>query len=144
MVPRIAAIQIRVMLAFFASGGRKAWTPLLGQPLEGPVYLRSSDHPLPDLVMDLRGQIEIAVAGRIDSKHGGIRTTFESIPDAPISKFVLRMKGGARSLLTNSTDICRGSHKATVLMRAQNGRAADLRPRLASSGCGKKKGKGGK
>ena len=29
MVPRIAAIQIRVMLAFFASGGRKAWTPLL-------------------------------------------------------------------------------------------------------------------
>ena len=72
-------------------GRAKAWTPLLDKPLEGPVYLRSSDHPLPDLVMDLRGQIEIAVAGRIDSKHGGIRTTFETIPDAPISKFVLRL-----------------------------------------------------
>lgn len=113
-------------------GKAKAWTPLLGKPLEGPVYLRSSDHPLPDLVMDLKGQIEIAVAGRIDSKHGGIRTTFETVPDAPISKFVLRMKGGKKSLLTNSTDVCRGrKKKATVRMRAQNGRALDARPALA-------------
>jgi hypothetical protein len=111
-------------------GRAKAWTPLLDQPLEGPVYLRSSDHPLPDLVMDLKGQIEIAVAARIDSKHGGIRTTFESVPDAPISKFVLRMKGGSKSLLTNSTDICRGRKRATVRMRAQNGRALAARPAL--------------
>ena len=89
-------------------GKARAWTPLLDKPLQGPVYLRSSDHPLPDLVMDLRGQIEIVVAARIDSKNGGIRTTFEPIPDAPVSKFVLRMKGGSKSLLTNSTDICFG------------------------------------
>jgi hypothetical protein len=111
-------------------GRAKAWTPLLDKPLEGPVYLRSSDHPLPDLVMDLDGQIEIAVAARIDSKHGGIRTTFESVPDAPISKFVLRMKGGSKSLLTNSTDICRGRKRATVRMRAQNGRSFAARPAL--------------
>jgi hypothetical protein len=51
------------------------------------------------------------------------------------------MRGGAKSLLTNSTDICRGSHRATVQMTAQNGRAVSLRPALQSSGCGKKLGK---
>lgn len=111
-------------------GHAQAWTPLLSKPLSGPVYLRSSDHPLPDLVIDLSGQIEIAVAGQIDQLHRGIRTTFESIPDAPISKFVLQMKGGKKSLLTNSTDICRGRHRGTVRMRAQNGRRVDSRPVL--------------
>jgi hypothetical protein len=120
-------------------GKAKAITPLLDKPLSGPVYLRSSDHPLPDLVAKLGGELEIDLVGRIDSKNGGIRTTFESVPDAPISRFILQMKGGAKSLLTNSTDICRGSHKATVQMKAQNGRLAHLRPRLATSGCGKKK-----
>jgi hypothetical protein len=39
-------------------GHAKAITPLLDAPLTGPVYLRSSDHKLPDLVADLDGQIE--------------------------------------------------------------------------------------
>jgi hypothetical protein len=116
-------------------GKAKAITPLLDKPLSGPVYLRSSNHPLPDLVVKLNGQLEIDLVGRIDSVHGGIRTTFESVPDAPVSKFVLQMKGGAKSLLTNSTDICRGAHRATVRMRAQNGRVVSLRPRLVSGEC---------
>jgi hypothetical protein len=120
-------------------GKAKAWTPLLAKPLQGPVYLRSSNHLLPDLVAKLGGQLEIDLVGRIDSKDGGIRATFESVPDAPVTKFVLRMKGGTKGLLTNSTDICRGAHKATAVMRAQNGRASTLRPRLEASGCGKKK-----
>lgn len=120
-------------------GRAKAITPLLDKPLSGSVYLRSSNHPLPDLVAKLGGQLEIDLVGRIDSVHGGIRTTFESVPDAPVSKFVLQMRGGAKSLLTNSTDICSGVHRATVRMKAQNGRVADLRPSLVSSGCGKKK-----
>jgi hypothetical protein len=120
-------------------GKAKARTPLLGTPLLGPVYLRSSDNPLPDLVAKLGGQLEIDLVGRIDSKNGGLRTTFESIPDAPVTKFVLQMKGGEKGLLTNSTDICRGGHRATVVMRAQNGRAANLQPRLQILGCSGKK-----
>jgi hypothetical protein len=124
-------------------GKAKAITPLLDKPLSGPVYLRSSNHPLPDLVAKLGGQLEIDLVGRIDSKNGGIRTTFESVPDAPVSKFVLQMRGGKKGLLTNSTDICRGSHRATVQMKAQNGRAATLRPGLVVKGCGKPRGKKG-
>jgi WD40-like Beta Propeller Repeat len=117
-------------------GKAKAWTPLLDKPLEGSVYLRSSDHLLPDLVMDLRGPIEVAVAGRIDAVKGGIRTTFPAVPDAPITKFLLQMKGGAKGLLTNSQNICTGKHRALVKIGAQNGRAAQLKPVLAAS-CGK-------
>ena len=122
-------------------GTAKAWTPLLDKPLSGPVYLRSSKHPLPDLVAALDGELEIDLVGRIDSKNGGIRTTFGSVPDAPVSKFVLRMRGGAKGLLVNSTDVCRGSHRAAVAMRGQNGRARGLRPVLVAGGCGKKNNK---
>lgn len=115
-------------------GYAKAWTPLLSKPLEGPVYLRSSNHLLPDLVAALDGQIEIDLAGRIDStKAGGIRTTFETVPDAPVTRFILRMKGGAKSLLVNSTDTCQGIHRAQVRIGAQNGRRVVARPRLEPS-----------
>jgi len=118
-------------------GKAKAWTPLLGKPLSGPVYLRSSDHPLPDLVAKLGGQLEIDLVGRIDSVHGGIRTTFESVPDAPVSRFVLKMKGGKKGLLANSTDICQGKHRARVELKAQNGRVVVSNPAVTGP-CGPK------
>ncbi len=69
-------------------------SPLLDQPLKGPVFLRSSSHKLPDIVMDLKGQIEIELAGRVDAVNGALRTTFESMPDAPVSSFALNLAGG--------------------------------------------------
>lgn len=111
-------------------GTAKAITPLLDRPLEGPVYLRSSSHKLPDLVAALKGQIEIDLVGRIDSKNGGIRTTFESVPDAAVSRFTLKMKGGKKGLLQNSTNICRGKRKAIALFDGQNGKTADQKPLL--------------
>jgi hypothetical protein len=119
-------------------GRARAFTPLLSKPLEGPVYLRSSSHPLPDLVMALNGQIDIDLVGRIDSVDGGIRSTFDTVPDAPVTKFVLEMKGGKKSLLVNSRNLCAGPNKATVKMDGQNGRLHDFRPVLGTS-CGKKK-----
>jgi hypothetical protein len=118
-------------------GKAKATTPLLDQPLEGPVYLRSSSNPLPDLVVDLRGQIHVALVGRIDSVNGGIRTTFDSVPDAPVSKFTLEMQGGAKGLLENSRDLCKTVNKATATFTGQNGKAKELRPALQAQ-CGKK------
>ncbi|HEY4561850.1 MAG TPA: hypothetical protein VIJ36_02670, partial [Thermoanaerobaculia bacterium] len=112
-------------------GHAAAISPLLDEPLEGPVYLRSSNHTLPDLVAALGGQIDVDLVGRIDSaRDGGIRTTFATVPDAPVSKFVLSMQGGRKGLLENSTDLCRSPHRATVAMDAHNGKTADSRPVL--------------
>ena len=41
------------------------------------------------------------LVGRIDTVRGGIRNTFDGVPDAPVSKFVLNMQGGKRGLLVN-------------------------------------------
>jgi hypothetical protein len=111
-------------------GRASVTTPLLDRPLRGPVYLRSSSHELPDLVVDLKGQIRITLAGRIDSLNGGIRATFTSTPDAPIRRFVLNMKGGRKGLLVNSTELCRSRHLATVEMTGQNGRVRNTRSPL--------------
>lgn len=118
-------------------GKARAFTPLLDKPLEGPVYLRSSDNLLPDMVADLRGQFDIELAGRIDSENGGIRTTFEKVPDAPVTKFVLKMKGGKKSLLVNSRNLCLRPSRAIVRMAGQNGKRHVERP-IVKNGCGKK------
>jgi hypothetical protein len=117
-------------------GWAVAKTPLLDRPLRGHVYLRSSNHRLPDLVADLRGQIRVVLDGRIDSIHGGIRTVFASVPDAPVSKFVITMAGGRRSLLENSTNLCRGSHRARVKLLGHHGRVDRSSP-LVKPQCGK-------
>jgi hypothetical protein len=52
-------------------GHAVAKTPLLDEELKGPVYLRSSDNKLPDLVADLHGIIDVEVSGRIDSIRAG-------------------------------------------------------------------------
>lgn len=118
-------------------GHATATSPLLDQPLSGPVYLRSSSHELPDLVFALNGQIDIAAVGRIDSVNGGIRSTFETVPDAPLTKVVLNMAGGKKGLLENSTNICKGTHRATADFEAHNAKGVELIPTLKPAGCGK-------
>src|SRR5262249_54872228 len=111
-------------------------TPLLDQPLSGPVYLRSSSNKLPDLVADLDGQFEIELAGKIDSPKGnGLRATFATVPDAPVTKFVLNMQGGKKGLLVNSTSLCKGTVKAKIQMGGQNGAVANTTKKLQTA-CG--------
>jgi len=113
-----------------------ATTPLLEQPLSGPVYLRSSNNKLPDLVADLRGQIHVVLDGRIDSVNGGLRAGFQTVPDAPVSQFKIDMQGRSKGLLVNSENLCRGTHRSVVKFTAQNGRVWNARIPLKAN-CGK-------
>jgi hypothetical protein len=117
-------------------GQARATSPLLDEPLTGPVYLRSSSNELPDLVASLKGQVDIDLVGRIDSIRKGIRTTFEAVPDAPVSTFVLTMQGGEKGLLQNSRNLCRAPSRATAKLTGHNGRQIVLRPPMRAS-CGK-------
>jgi hypothetical protein len=123
-------------------GRARALTPLMDEALEGPVYLRSSRTAVPDLVADLRGRgIEIEVPGRIDSSHGGIRANFEGLPDAPVSRFTLRLFGGRRGLIANGADLCDRRARANARFVAQNNETAVAHPKLIVR-CGKHKRKG--
>jgi hypothetical protein len=91
-------------------GNVRVTSPLVDYPLEGPIYLRSSSHKLPDVVLALHGPayqpIFLEADARVDSVKGGLRARFESVPDAPLAKAVLNMQGGKKGLFQNSTNIC--------------------------------------
>jgi hypothetical protein len=116
-------------------GKVSATTPLVGYPLTGSVYLRSSSHALPDLVAKLQGPayqpIEIDLDGRTDAVKAALRNTFEAVPDAPVSTFRLELFGGKRGLVEMSSGFC-ASRKATVQLDAQNGKVWDTTPVVAA------------
>jgi hypothetical protein len=125
-------------------GQASATTPLLGSPLSGPVYLRSSDNPVPDLVADLNGEVSIDLVGRVDTVNGALRTTFETVPDVPIANFNLTLNEGG--LLVNSKNLCKKpkgkkkpkTYRSDLDILGQNGASADQKPKL-KVGCGKKR-----
>jgi hypothetical protein len=124
-------------------GKAKAWSPLLDRPLEGPVYLVGGfGYKLPALVADLNGQIRVLLASKVDSgPNKGLRTTFEAVPDAPVSRFVLEMKGGKKyGLLINSENLCKGSPQLKAAFTGQNGAVDNFEQKIEAK-CGGKKSK---
>jgi len=147
-------------------GYARAFSPLLDKPLRGPVYLRSSDNPLPDLVSSLRGQVDVELSSRTDSVRGRIRNIFDIVPDVPVSKFILTLRGGRKGLLVNSRNQCprkkrvrgaaakrsdatlskkrkrgRRGQRVIVRFKGQNGKKRNLRLRLRTP-CGQKRKRG--
>ncbi len=121
-------------------GHATAVTPLLSQPLSGPVYLVPSGHQLPDLVADLRGQVNVQLYGVIGNKKGaGLKTVFEAVPDTPVTKFTLTTEGGKKGLLINSKDLCKHPAKSALNIKGQNGKKIKKNKLpLMTSGCPKK------
>ncbi len=123
----IGTICTRVQLAAQACPARsiygyaKAQSPLLDDELKGPVYLVSSDHELPDMLVDLQGQVDVRLRGVISSTKARLKTVFNGVPDVPVSKFVLSMKGGKKGLLVNSRDLCLKPNFSFLKFKAQNG-----------------------
>jgi hypothetical protein len=125
-------------------GKAKAWSPLLDKPLEGNVYFRSNggERELPDIVVDLRGQIHVELVGAVDTvvskESARIRTTFFQVPDAPVSRFELQLKGGKQGVLVNSEDLCHSKQRAVVKLTGQNNAFQKTEPKVDNQ-CGKKK-----
>ncbi len=121
-------------------GKAVAYTPLFDEPLRGDVYLRSSSHRLPDLVASLRsGAVRITVDGKIAPAKHGIRVQFEDLPDAPIRRFVMTLRGGRHGLLVNSANICAVPPLATVKALGQTNLGAVFTTTLRGQ-CGGGKG----
>jgi hypothetical protein len=120
-------------------GKATATTPLLSGNLSGPVYLVSSSDKLPNLVADLRGQVNIRLRGVITTVKGAMKTTFPTVPDAPVTKFVLKMDGGAKGLIQNSKDLCKSSRKGKLNMKGQNGKQFKNSKFVIKASCSKKK-----
>jgi hypothetical protein len=116
-------------------GHAKAWTPLLDRPLEGPVYLRESSRRLPSMVASLDGQFDLDLTARIDSPRGRLRTSFRAIPDVPLTKLALTMRGGRKGLLANTGGLCARQRRVDVGFTGQNGKIRDIDP-VMKTDCG--------
>jgi hypothetical protein len=89
-------------------GNAIATSPLLTQPLTGPVALVSPATPgLPDLGVDLRGPLALKLKGKIGVTPD-VRNivTFDGLPDIPIANFALTFTGGPSGLTFANRDLC--------------------------------------
>ena len=133
-----AQLAARACPATSQVGTASATTPLLPAPLSGPVYIvQQAGNPLPKLAVLLQGQIEILLNAQ--SALQGIRTatTFDAIPDTPISSFDLRLNGGENGILNAWSDLCTASPTPTgnSTFTGQNGKTYSATPKLEVEGC---------
>jgi hypothetical protein len=140
-------------------GFARAESPLLKRPLSGPVHLvqgiRFSStgnriRTLPTLLVKLRGEVTLNLRGTSDTKRGFLISTFDAVPDAPVSSFGMRINGGKKGILAVTRtrtrpriSICDGPQVTRLDFDGHNGRRSDIDVTMKAP-CAKKKAKGGK
>jgi hypothetical protein len=117
-----------------------ATTPLLRDPLRGGAYLvRRLGQALPNLVVALRGQVDVDLVGRVAIPGGRhLSATFDRVPDVPIRRFVLRFHAGPRGVVGLAHGLCRRDRAfapASIRIVSQSGAVRALRSTLAIRGC---------
>jgi hypothetical protein len=125
------------------AGSATAITPLLKDPLRGGVYfVKDPDKPagsLPNLVVSLRGQVDFDLVGKIRIPGGQrLATSFNAVPDVPVSKFTLRLQAGPQGPLGVAENLCSRHaqrERATVVFRGQNATRRTTHQALRAAGC---------
>jgi hypothetical protein len=99
-------------------------TPLLDEPLSGPVYAVSGGGGLPRLAFILDGQVSLVPRAQSSSVNdGALKTNVPVVPDAPIGDFRLTLLGGKQGYLINTRNLCSRPVVSKVQYQAQNGRS---------------------
>jgi hypothetical protein len=125
-------------------GSATVSTPVLPQPLKGPAYLVShggAAFPDLDLLLEGDGGVRVILEGNTDIKNGVTKSTFASIPDVPVSSFVLDLPQGPNSVLTGIGTLCTQSLLMPTTITAQSGAVIKQSTNVGVEGCtGKGKG----
>jgi hypothetical protein len=129
-------------------GKAHAISPILDQPLDGPVYFVRGERKdpksgriirtLPKLYVPLTGQngvkIDLHASSEVEADH--LVTTFDNIPDAPVSSFEMNINGGKGGILAvSNADICKSTQVANQQADGQNGEAADAPVSIQTPSC---------
>ena len=116
-------------------GSATATSPLLSQPLSGPVSLvTSTGGPFPNLGLDLQGQLHLLLQGATAINPNTV--TFNGLPDIPISRFQLTFTNPP-GLLGTSRDLC--APPAPVFhadFTGYNGATSSIDSAATVNGCG--------
>jgi hypothetical protein len=120
-----------------------AATPLLARPLTGPAFLVShGGAAFPDLVIVLQGEgITIDLTGHTQIKKGITYSRFETLPDAPVSSFELKLPEGPNSVLgaylpaKANGSMCGQALIMPTTITAQNGAQITQNTKIKVTGC---------
>jgi hypothetical protein len=136
-------------------GRARAVTPVLENPLTGPVYFvkgvrtdrrtGSRIRTFPTLLIPLRGDVAIDLRATTTVRNDKLVNTFPTIPDAPVSRFELNLKGGKGGIIvvTGDRNLCRGRHVAEVEIDGHNGKRRDFQAGMKTP-CAPRKRKAGR
>jgi hypothetical protein len=122
-------------------GTAVAKTPLLAQPLQGPVYLIQNVGLLPRVGLDLRGPLPAKIIGnatptadlRLDNVFGEIAP---GLPDVPLSQFKLTFGGGPGGLIVATQGVCKGPSQYNAVFDSFGGQHVSQASNAKVIGCG--------
>jgi hypothetical protein len=118
-------------------------TPVLRSPLTGPAYLVShGGAAFPDVEFVLQGEgITLVLDGQTNIKKGITSSTFNSVPDAPVTTFEARLPDGPHSVLAANVpaakrfSLCGANLVMPTTITGQNGAIIKQQTKIAIGGC---------
>jgi hypothetical protein len=123
-------------------------TPVLKNPLIGPAYLVShGGAAFPDIEFVLQGEgITLILDGQTDIKKGITTSTFNTVPDAPVTVFETKLPEGPHSALTSNVaeskkfNLCGAKLTIPTTITGQNGVVVQQETKVPVEGCAVVKG----
>jgi hypothetical protein len=119
-------------------GSATVGTPVLPDKLTGPAYLVShGGAAFPDLDLILEGDngVKVILVGNTDITKGITTSTFASVPDVPVSSFLLNLPTGRGSLLGSFGNLCAKPLYMPTTITAQSGAQIKQQTRISIGSC---------
>jgi hypothetical protein len=121
-------------------GIARATTPILPVQLTGPAYFVShGGEAFPNLIVVLQGYgVRVDLIGDTFINKAGITSsTFNQVPDVPVSTFELYLPQGRDSALAANGNLCKSTLKMPTSFVAQNGMTIHQTTPIGVTGCNK-------
>jgi hypothetical protein len=118
-------------------GAATVHTPVLSSPLTGPAYLVShGSAAFPDVEFVLQGEgITLILDGQTDIKGGITTSSFNAVPDAPVSSFETTLPEGPHSALGATSNLCGQTLTAPTTITGQNAAIITQKTHVTITGC---------
>ncbi len=118
-------------------GTATATTPVLPGTMTGQAYFVShGSEAFPDLDVILRGSgVTVILVGHTNITNGITTTTFEALPDVPVSSFALSLPMGPNSALAANGGLCRSPLVMPTTLVGQNGVTTTQKTKISVSNC---------
>ncbi len=119
-------------------GSATVTTPVLPEKLTGPAYLIShGGAAFPDLDLFLEGDdgVRVDLVGNTEIANGITTSTFASVPDVPVSSFLIDLPTARNSLLGAGGSLCAKPLYMPTTITAQSGAVIKQQTRISIGSC---------